>query len=95
MFTAVYLTGMAVDRRDVMEIAITLAVLLVIGFGVLLAGRIWFRRSRDDSEEGAQVPFTIDQLRRMQSEGEISEQEYNTLHKQMVRQTRQKADNNQ
>jgi len=75
----------AVNTHDIIWISIVLVALLVAGIVAL----IWIkRRFGAPGPPGSHnnCPFTLEQLRRMQSQGQISEQEYQNLKDQIIRQ---------
>ena len=67
----------------VVWIAVAAGVILGVGAIALVAVRRWFRRGQQGL--GGESSFSLDELRRLLDEGQISREEYDKLRQEVIR----------
>ena len=75
-----------VDSHALLWIMILVPLLLIIASVALLIIRRKFKSEPEDFNQNA-VPFTLDQLRQMQDQGQLSEEEFLRLKNKIIQET--------
>jgi uncharacterized membrane protein len=80
----------ALKTGDIIWISVVLAVILVVG----IIAMVWAKRrfgTSDDFDRNSQIPFTLEQIRRLHQQGQISTEEYQSLKEQIIRENQPKS----
>ena len=80
----------AIKTGDIIWISVVLAVILVAG----IVAVVWAKRrfgTSDKFDLNSQMSFTLEQIRSLHEQGQISTEEYQTMKEQIIRENQPKS----